>query len=88
MASNHYEVEVPRRTQKQVARLPEDVRNRVDNAVRGLARDPRPPGSRKLSGRGDEWRIRVGNYRVVYEVADERRTVLILEVWHRQRNYR
>lgn len=83
-----YAVEVPRRTQKQVARLPGDVRDRIDNVVQKLARDPRPPGCRKLSGGGGEWRVRVGNYRIVYEVDDESRKVLILEVWHRQRDYR
>lgn len=83
-----YAVEVPRKVQKQVARLPTNARYRVDAAVRGLAQDPRPPGCRKLKDRQEEWRIRVGDYRIVYEVDDDNRRVLILEIWHRQRDYR
>ncbi len=83
-----YAVEVPRKVQKQVARLSTDVQDRVDAAIRDLGQDPRPPGCRRLSGRGDEWRIRVGDYRIVYEIHDDIGKVLVLEVWHRQRGYR
>ena len=82
-----YTVEVPRRVQKQAARLPDNVRHRIDTAVRALAGDPRPQGCRKLSGR-EEWRVRVGSYRIIYEVHDESARVLVLEIWHRQRDYR
>lgn len=74
--------------QKQVVRLPTNARDRVDAAVRGLAQDPRPPGCRKLKDREEEWRVRVGDYRIVHEVDDDNRKMLILEVWHRQRDYR
>ena len=80
-------VEVPRKVQKQAARLPSNVRDRVNVAVQALASDPRPRGCRKLSGR-EEWRIKVGNYRIVYEIDDESARVLALEIWHRQRDYR
>lgn len=82
-----YAVEVPRKVQKQVARLPTDVQSCIDAAIRDLSQDTRPPGCRRLSRRGDEWRIRVGNYRIVYEIHDDSRKVLVLEVWHRQRGY-
>ncbi|MDQ3362663.1 MAG: type II toxin-antitoxin system RelE/ParE family toxin [Actinomycetota bacterium] len=82
-----YTVEIPRKVQKQVARLTDSVRDRRDREVRALAANPRPQGCRKLSGR-EEWRIRVGNYRVVYEVQDDRSKVLILEIRHRQRDYK
>lgn len=83
-----YAVEVPRKVQKQVARLSTDVQDRVDAASRDPGQDPRPPGCRRLSGRVDEWRIRVGDYRIVYETHDDIGKVLVLEVWHRQRGYR
>ncbi len=84
-----YTVRVPRKTQKQIARLPAEVRDRIDAAVHNLELEPRPPGCRKLGGREEsEWRIRVGNYRIVYEIRDDSREVLVLEVWHRQRGYR
>ncbi len=84
-----YTVRVPRKTQKQIARLPAEVRDRIDAAVHNLELEPRSPGCRKLGGREEsEWRIRVGNYRIVYEIRDDSREVLVLEVWHRQRGYR
>jgi mRNA interferase RelE/StbE len=82
-----YAVEVARKVQKQASRLPVDVQSRVDVAIRGLGQDPRPPGCRRLSGQ-DEWRIRVGDYRIVYEIHDDSERVLVLEIWHHQRGYR
>ena len=82
-----YAVEVPRKVQKQAARLPGNIRDRIDFAVLALADDPRPQGCRKLSGR-EEWRIRVGSHRIVYEIHDESARIVVLEIWHRQRDYR
>ena len=53
-------------------------------AIRGLAVNPRPPASRKLTGARNDWRIRVGDYRVIYEIADEIRIVRINRVRHRR----
>lgn len=62
--------------------------DRIRAAIDALAADPRPfPQSAKLEGREGR-RLRVGSYRVLYTVDDERREVLIAEVWHRQRDYR
>lgn len=85
-----YRVDIGRRAQKQLARIPLRYRERVIEATRGLAQDPRPfPQSSKLEGRGDEdRRLRVGDYRVLYRVDDSSRVVLVGEVWHRQRDYR
>jgi len=56
--------------------------------IRSLARDPRPFGSEKLSGKEDLYRLRVGRYRVVYSVADAELVVLIVRVGHRKNVYR
>ena len=56
--------------------------------MRDLATDPRPTGCRKLVGSENDWRIRVGNYRVIYEIADEVRIVRIVRVRHRKDSYR
>ncbi len=72
---------------RDLRRLPEDVRRRVVAALQGLANDPRPPGCVKLSG-GDEWRIRVGDYRVVYRVDDTARQVTVTRIGHRRDVYR
>ncbi|MDQ3363109.1 MAG: type II toxin-antitoxin system RelE/ParE family toxin [Actinomycetota bacterium] len=62
--------------------------HRVDAAILALEEDPRPPGVEKMSGRVGEWRIRIGNHRVVYTVDDEAEIVEILVVAHRREVYR
>lgn len=52
-----------------------------------LSKDPRPRNSRKLEGR-EGYRLRIGDYRVLYRVDDETQGVLVAEIWHRQRDYR
>jgi mRNA interferase RelE/StbE len=68
-------------------KLPIRDYDRVDRAILALADDPRPPGCTRLRGRTD-WRIRVGDYRIVYGTDDERRVVEILHVAHRREVYR
>lgn len=55
--------------------------------MRGLANQPRPAGRHKLRGR-DGWRIRVGNYRVIYEIDDQQSMVTVLHIGHRRDVYR
>ena len=69
-------------------RISFDVRPRIISALQSLARNPRPAGSLKLSGTTSDWRIRVGDYRIVYEIADEIRVVRINRVRHRGDVYR
>ena len=82
-----YSVWVLRRAQKEIARLPKDSYNQVRDRIRALADDPRPRGCRKLSGR-EGWRLRVGTYRVLYEIDDEGDKVTVLHVGHRRDVYR
>ena len=63
-------------------------RQRIVTRIRSLARDPRPFGSEKLSGREDLYRLRVGRYRVLYSVGDAELVVLIVRVGHRNDIYR
>ncbi|MEW5948302.1 MAG: type II toxin-antitoxin system RelE/ParE family toxin [Thermodesulfobacteriota bacterium] len=56
-------------------------------AIQGLSEDPRPSGVKKLTGR-NAWRIRVGNYRVIYEIQDNSLVVLVVSVGHRKEIYR
>ena len=63
-------------------------RQRIVTRVRSLARDPRPYGGEKLSGREDLYRLRVGRYRVVYSVGDAELVVVIVRVGHRKDVYR
>jgi mRNA interferase RelE/StbE len=63
------------------------LRDRIENAIDGLAADPRPFGAVKLAGR-DDYRIRVGDYRIVYAVDDAELLVLVARIAHRREVYR
>ena len=73
---------------RQLAKLPRDDQRRIVTAVEALADDPRPPGAVKITGDGNLWRIRVGDYRIVYEIHNDRLVVLVLRVAHRKDVYR
>ena len=81
-----YQLLIMRRAQKQLAQLPPRDYERIRDALAALAQDARPPGCRKLVGR-DGWRVRVGDYRVIYEVNDKQRVVTVLQVGHRRDIY-
>ena len=83
-----YRVLLERAAEKDLARLSSEIHDRVIAATQALAANPRPPGCRKLSGSKTDWRIRVGDYRVVYEIADEIRIVRVNRVRHRREVYR
>jgi len=74
--------------ERDLALLDAPVFGRIVQHIRGLRVDPRPVGCRKLYGGESEWRIRVGDYRVVYEIDDRRREVRVLRVRHRREVYR
>ncbi len=82
-----YSLSIPRSVNKRMERLPTEVYDRLDNAILALADEPRPPGCVKLKGRQD-WRIRVGDYRIAYGIDDEQRVVEVLNVAHRRDAYR
>jgi len=81
-----YQGQILRRAQKALAQLPRGDYERVRDAIRALAAEPRPPGCKKLVGR-EGWRIRVGRYRVLYEIEDVVRVVTVLDVGHRRDVY-
>lgn len=83
-----YRVVVERFPEKDLKRLSAEVRSRAVTAIQALARNPRPNGGRKLSGTENDWRIRVRDYRINYEIADEIRIVRINHVRHRREIYR
>lgn len=82
-----YAVEILRSAQSQLARIASQDQPRIISAIRELAHNPRPPGARKLRGR-DSWRIRVGVYRVIYEIHDDRLVVFVVAAGHRREVYR
>ena len=81
-----YEIEIEKSALKVLQKIPTSDRNKIINSIEGLAFDPRPHGAKKLSGR-DGWRIRIGNYRVIYEIEDHICYILVLDVGHRKDIY-
>ena len=79
-----YEVLIERRVERDLKRLPLREFNRITRAMKELAQDPRPSGSRKLVGSERDRRVRVGDYRVLYEIDDAGKVVRILHVRHRR----
>ncbi len=83
-----YNVLLERAAEKDLSRLSAQGHDRISATIQGLARDPRPPGCRKLVGSEHDWRVRVGDYRVIYEIADVVRVVRVHRVRHRREVYR
>jgi mRNA interferase RelE/StbE len=73
---------------RQLEKLPRDVQKRLAVKIEALRDDPFPPGCKKMAGLPDMWRIRAGDYRVVYQVHRAILLVLVLTVGHRKDVYR
>lgn len=83
-----YDIEISRTAEKQLRKLADIDQLRVVRAVMALAEEPRPRGSRKLSGYADVFRIRVGRLRVLYSLSDSRLIILVLKIGQRKDVYR
>lgn len=83
-----YEITYAHSALKALRKLDRIVAQRILRAVDSLAQDPRPQGCLQLSGGDGEFRIRVGDYRVIYDVNDEELVVLVLRAAHRREVYR
>ncbi len=81
-----YQVLILRRAQKELADLPKADYVRVRDAVAALADDPRPAGCKKLVGR-EGWRVRSGDYRVIYDIDDAEEEITVLHIGHRRDIY-
>lgn len=82
-----YRVEFTTAAARQVKKLPRAARDRVLDAIEDLARDPRPHGSKKLTAEKTAWRIRIGDYRVIYDVFDSELIVSVVRAGHRREVY-
>jgi mRNA interferase RelE/StbE len=83
----NYKIFIEKSAQKDLSKIPLQHQNRIITAIQLLAKNPRPAGSKKLSGR-DAWRIRIGTYRVIYEILDDRLIILVVVIGHRKDIYR
>jgi mRNA interferase RelE/StbE len=73
--------------EKELRKLPRDVIPRVVAAVQALSEQPRPHGCVKLS-HSESWRIRIGDYRVIYDIDDRSQQIVVLHIGHRREVYR
>ncbi|MEG4351341.1 type II toxin-antitoxin system RelE/ParE family toxin [Microcoleus sp. LAD1_D3] len=83
-----YTIIIPKAVQKQLDALPDDVYERIAAKVQQLAENPRPDGVVKLKGSENEYRIRIGDYCVRYEIEDQELRILLLQCQHRKEVYR
>ena len=83
-----YTLLIKRSAERDLHRLPRALFERVNERILALRDDPRPPGGRKLAGALEGWRIRMGDYRILYQIDDDAQTVTIVRVKHRREVYR
>ncbi|HBG96624.1 MAG TPA: type II toxin-antitoxin system mRNA interferase toxin, RelE/StbE family [Chromatiaceae bacterium] len=82
-----YSINIKRSAQRSLARISQLNQNRIVEAIKALEIEPRPVGCKKLSGR-EAWRIRAGDYRVIYEIQESKRVVIVVVVGHRSQVYK
>jgi mRNA interferase RelE/StbE len=82
-----YEVEINPSARKSLAKIPKKDRLRIEGVIELLQSNPYPPSSIKLTERS-EYRVRVGNYRVIYDFVKGRLVILVLTIGHRKDVYR
>lgn len=84
-----YSIQIKRSAERAMGHLPREMRVRIDREILALAENPRPPGAVLLKGGGRGlWRVRVGDWRIVYQIQDAVLVVLVVDVAHRREVYR
>jgi mRNA interferase RelE/StbE len=84
----NYVIVISKSVQKQINNLPNTIKIRILEKIKGLETEPRSSGIVKLKNSENEYRLRVGDYRVRYEIDDAKQTILILQCKHRKEVYR
>jgi len=82
-----YRVRIEKQASKALEKIDVVIRKRIVEVIRSLADNPKPPGSKKMKNR-EGWRVRIGDYRVIYGVNDERSFVSVAKIGHRREVYR
>ncbi|HEB71846.1 MAG TPA: type II toxin-antitoxin system RelE/ParE family toxin [Nitrospirae bacterium] len=83
-----HDVWLERTAERNLERLSNDNFHRVVLRIKALSKNPRPSGCRKITGSANDWRVRVGDYRVIYEIDDKKKSVKVLFIKHRKDAYR
>lgn len=82
-----YSLEIKRSAAKELAQVPPKDRGRIVTRIQSLADDPRPVGAEKLSGQ-ERYRVRQGDYRILYEIEDQILRIMVVKIGHRRDVYR
>jgi mRNA interferase RelE/StbE len=83
-----YEILLERRAEKDLKKLPSVLFQRIIEKIQSLAENPKPQGSRKITGSKNDWRIRIGDYRAIYEINEREKRVKIMRIRHRCEAYK
>ena len=83
-----YKIVIKKSAAKQITAVPKSVKESIFEHIFELSEEPRPPGCKKLKGEENAWRIRIGNWRVVYTIEDEILTIEVIKVAHRKDVYK
>ncbi len=83
-----YRITIAPAAARQLRKFDPQVRRRIQAALELLSSNPRPPAATQLVGGAGEWRVRTGDYRIVYEIKEEELVVLVLRVGHRREIYK
>jgi mRNA interferase RelE/StbE len=83
-----YRIEFAPRVKRQLKDLPREVQQRLTPRIEALAENPRPRGVKKLVGEPGLYRLRVGYYRIIYQIRDEELFILVVKIGHRRDVYR
>ena len=82
-----YAIQLSPAAARELRKFDPQVRRRIQAVLELLAQEPRPPAAMRLVGGAGEWRVRTGDYRVIYEIHDDRLVVLVLRMAHRREVY-
>jgi mRNA interferase RelE/StbE len=83
-----HQILIEKSAERDLKKLPSREFQRLVKQIKSLSGDPRPSGCRKITGSESDWRIRVGEYRIIYEIDDKQRIIRIMRVKHRREVYR
>ena len=84
----NYKLALTESAEKELSKLPGSVVTRIAGRIEKLADNPRPSGCKKLNGGVNEWRIRIGDYRVIYTIEDTAKAVDVTRIAHRKEVYK
>jgi mRNA interferase RelE/StbE len=83
-----YEVLLERRAERDLKKLSQAMFYRVIPQIKDLSENPKPSGCRKITGSKNDWRIRIGDYRIIYEIDEKEKAVKVMRIRHRREVYK